>query len=215
MGSLAGTINGRNIGSLLEGPQDLVKAGTSTAAQNVLNTNSNGPETSRPFDSSIKMDNGPIHHDPPESRVQCESVPAYDLAQKCIPSSNGGVGSSKSPSGPESSSVIRSRDSVLLQSVAAATAVCRNGLNNIDLNNVYDELQDHVEGHPNSCPLVASGIGSLDHPSWVQCDSLKSSPPQTSQNSDSTSSQSPSSSSGEAQVYYFSNLNSFPFYSII
>ncbi|XP_061361206.1 squamosa promoter-binding-like protein 1 [Gastrolobium bilobum] len=199
LASMTGTINGRNIASLLEGSQELVKAGTSGAAQNVPNTNSNGPELPRPFGSSIEMDNGLIHQDPPASRVQCEMVPANDMAQKCIPSGSCGVGSSKSPLGLQSSDVLLLRDSSPPQSVAAETSIGRNGLNNIDLNNVYDDVQDHVENPKNSHLPVASGIGSLDHPSWVQCDSLKSSPPQTSRNSDSTSTQSPSSSSGEAQ----------------
>ncbi|XP_019414799.1 PREDICTED: squamosa promoter-binding-like protein 1 [Lupinus angustifolius] len=183
LASVAGTINGSSITSLLEGSHDLVKAGTSAAAQNVPTTNSNGP----------------IHEDPPESRVQCESVPAYDMSHKCISLGNGGIGSSKPPSGPQSASAIRSRDSVPPQSVAAETTVRKNGLNNIDLNNVYDDLQDNIENPWNSCPPAPSGIGSLDHPLCVQRDSLRSSPPQTSRNSDSTSTQSPSCSSGEAQ----------------
>ncbi|CAL0304865.1 unnamed protein product [Lupinus luteus] len=181
LASVAGTINGRSIASLLDESHDLVKAGTSAAAQNVPNTNSNGP----------------IHEDPP--RVQCESVPAYDMSHKCISLGNDGIGSSKPPSGPQSSSVIRSRDSVPPQSVAAETTVRRNGLNNIDLNNVYDDLHDNIENPWNSCTPVPSGIGCLDHPACVQRDSLRSSPPQTSRNSDSTSTHSPSCSSGEAQ----------------
>ncbi|KAE9604599.1 hypothetical protein Lal_00010826 [Lupinus albus] len=181
LASMAGTINGRSIASLLEGTHDLVKAGTSAAAQNVPNINSNGP----------------IHEDPP--RVQCESVPAYDMSHECISLGNGGIGSSKPPSGPQSSSAIWSRDIVPPQWVAAETTICKNGLNNIDLNSVYDDLQDNIDNPSNSCPPVPSGIGCLDHPACVQHDSLRSSPPQTSRNSDSTSTQSPSCSSGEAQ----------------
>ncbi|KAK7328546.1 hypothetical protein VNO77_22656 [Canavalia gladiata] len=199
LASLAGTINGRNIASLLEGSQDLLKAGTSGAAQNVPNTNSNGSEPSRPFGSSVKMDDGLIRQDPPESRLQCEMIPANDMAQKCIASGSGGVGSLKPPSGPQSSNILLSKDSLPRESVVVETTVGRIGLTNIDLNNVYDDVQDYVENPKNSQPSVPSGIGSLDHPLWVQCDSLKSSPPQTSRNSDSTSTQSPSSSSGEAQ----------------
>ncbi|KAJ1437057.1 SBP domain [Sesbania bispinosa] len=205
LASQAGIINGSNMASLLEGSQDLVKAGTSRSAQNVQNTDSNGPGPSRPFGSSIKMGNGKIHQDPLESRLQCEMVLANDMTQKCTPSGSGGVGSSKPPLGPQSSNVLLSRGSPPPQSVAAETTVGRNGLSDIDLNNVYDDVQDYVENPRNSHPPVASGIGPLDHPLWVQCDSLKSSPPQTSRNSDSTSTQSPSSSSGEAQ-----DPNDFP-----
>ena len=214
LASLTGTINGRNIVSLLEGSQDLVKAGTSGAAQNVPNTNSNGPEPSRPLYSSIKMDDGLIHRDPPESMVQRETTPANDMAKKCIASGSDGVGSLKSPSVPQSSNVLLSRDGLPPQSVAAQTTVGRIGLSNIDLNNVYDDVQDYVENTRNCRPPLPSGNGSLDHPLLVQCDSLKSSPPQTSRNSDSTSTQSPSSSSGEAQVYYFNILDSFPHFCI-
>ncbi|RDX58628.1 Squamosa promoter-binding-like protein 1, partial [Mucuna pruriens] len=199
LANLTGTINGRNIVSLLEGAQDLVKAGTSGAAQNVPNTNSNGPESSRPFSSSIKIDDGLIHRDPPESMLPCDMTPANGMAQKCIASGSEGVGSLKSLSVPQSSNVLLSRDSLPPQSVAEETTVGRIGLSNIDLNNVYDDVQDYVENPRNSHPPAPSGNGSLDHPLWVQCDSLKSSPPQTSRNSDSTSTQSPSSSSGEAQ----------------
>jgi len=205
LASVAGTINGRNIVSLLEGSQDLVKAGTSGTAHNVPNTNSSGPETSRPFDTSTKMDNGLISQDPPESMVQCEMTPANGMTKRFIASGSDGVGSSKYPSLPQPSNVLLSQDSLPPHSVSAEPTVGRIGLSNIDLNSAYDDVQDYVENTRNSRPPLPSGNGSLDHPLWVQCDSLKSSPPQTSRNSDSTSTQSPSSSSGEAQVYYFSD----------
>ncbi|KAF7837651.1 squamosa promoter-binding-like protein 1 [Senna tora] len=198
LASLAGTINERNIASLLEGSQGLVNAGTSGAAQKVPNLNSDGPESFRPSDSSIKLDNGLSSQDPPKSIGQ--TMPAYDMAQKCLPSGDGGVGSLKSPSGPQSSNGLLIRDSLPSQLVTADAKVGRNGLNNIDLNNVYDDIQDDAENLRKSHPPVASRIGSLDHhPSWLQLESHKSSPPQTSGNSDTTSTQSPSSSSGEAQ----------------
>ncbi|XP_058722874.1 squamosa promoter-binding-like protein 1 [Vicia villosa] len=177
LASVTGAVNGRNIASFLEGFQNLVKAGTSGAAQNVPNTNPIGSEAPRPSDSSLKMNNNLIHQDPPESRLQCATVPSNHTAPKCIPSSSVGL-----PPRP----------------VAVETTAGRNGLINIDLNNVYDDAQD-VENPESSRPYVASGVGSHDHPSFVQYESLKSSPPQTSRNSDSTSTQSPSSSSGEGQ----------------
>lgn len=175
-----------------------MNAGTSGAAQKVPNINSDGPETFRPSGSSIKMDAG---LSPPQSIGQCQTVPAYDMAQKCLPSGDGGVGSLKSPSGPEPSNGLLFKDSIPPQLVAAEATVGRNGLNNIDLNNAYEDIPDDVENLRKSHPPVASGVGSLERPSWLQLDSHKSSPPQTSGNSDSTSTQSPSSSSGEAQVY--------------
>ncbi|XP_054806005.1 squamosa promoter-binding-like protein 12 [Prosopis cineraria] len=199
LASLAGTINGRNIASLLEGTQGLVNAGTSGTSQKVPNLNSNGPEPIRSPGSSAKTDNGISSRDPPKAMGQSETVPAYDMVQKCLPSGDVAVGSLKSPSGSQPSNVLLSRGSLPSQSVAAETTVRRNGLNHIDLNNVYDDIQDDAENIRKSHPPEASGFGSLDHPSWLQLDTQKSSPPQTSINSDSTSSQSPSSSSGEAQ----------------
>ncbi|KAK2396199.1 squamosa promoter-binding protein [Trifolium repens] len=198
--SLAGTFNGRNITSLLEGPQDLVKAGTSGAAQNVPKSNTNGAEPPRPIDSRVEMSNGLIHQNPPESRLPCATVPVNHTTQKCIPSNKvGGVGCLKPPLVPHSSNVLPSRGSLPPRPVATETTAGRNGLSNIDLNSVYHDVEDYVENPTNSRPHVALGVGSHDHPSLVQCDSLKSSPPQTSRNSDSTSTQSPSSSSGEGQ----------------
>ncbi|XP_028783232.1 squamosa promoter-binding-like protein 12 [Neltuma alba] len=200
LASLAGTINGRNISSLLEGSQGLVNAGTSGTSEKVPNLNSNGSEPIRSPGSSIKTDNGLSSRDPPKPMGQSETVPAYDMAQKCLPSGDVGVGSLKSPSGSQPSNTLLSRDNPPLQSVAAETTIRRNGLNHIDLNNAYDDVQDEAENLRKSHPPGPSGIGSFDHPSWLQLDTQKSSPPQTSRNSDSTSSQSPSSSSGEAQT---------------
>lgn len=72
-------------------------------------------------------------------------------------------------------------------------------MNNFDLNDVYIDSDDGVEDPDRSSPPTNLVTSSLDCPSWVQQDSHQSSPPQT--NSDSASAQSPSSSSGEAQVY--------------
>lgn len=68
-----------------------------------------------------------------------------------------------------------------------------------DLNDTYIDSDDGVEDIerlPASANLGASFLESQ----WAQQGSHQSSPPQTSGNSDSASAQSPSSSSGEAQV---------------
>lgn len=64
-------------------------------------------------------------------------------------------------------------------------------LNNIDLNMVYDDSQDCTIENPENTDNL---------PLWLRHHPHKSSPPQTSGNSGSTATQSPSSSSGEAQV---------------
>ncbi|KAI3505970.1 hypothetical protein L1887_28322 [Cichorium endivia] len=66
-------------------------------------------------------------------------------------------------------------------------------LNNIDLNMVYDDSQD--------CMEAIETPENIDNvPLWLRGPPHKSSPPQTSGNSGSTATQSPSSSSGEAQT---------------
>ena len=73
-------------------------------------------------------------------------------------------------------------------------------MNNFDLNDIYIDSDDGTEDIERSPAPVNARTSSLDCPSWIQQDSRQSSPPQTSGNSDSASAQSPSSSSGEAQV---------------
>lgn len=75
-------------------------------------------------------------------------------------------------------------------------------LNNFDLNNVYNDSQDGIENLERSYAPVDPGTSPPDCTLLVQQDSYKSSPPQTSANSDSTSARSLSTSSGEAQVYF-------------
>ncbi|KAK7388067.1 hypothetical protein VNO78_22871 [Psophocarpus tetragonolobus] len=199
LASLAGPINGRSLAPLLEESKGLVNAEAPGAAHDKPKLNY-GFEASGPCGSSIKTDNGIISQDLPMSLAQCKTVPGNGRTQKCISSGDGGVRNLKLPSGPLLSSVRQSSESLPSQLTAAAEAkVGRSSLNNIDLNNVYNDMQNTVENHMKPHPPVDSEIVSIDHPSWLQCDSLKSSPPQTTRNSDSTSTQSPSSSSGEAQ----------------
>ncbi|XP_024993790.1 squamosa promoter-binding-like protein 1 isoform X1 [Cynara cardunculus var. scolymus] len=68
-------------------------------------------------------------------------------------------------------------------------------LNNIDLNMVYDDSQDCME--PTESFETPENTDNV--PIWLRRHPHKSSPPQTSGNSGSTATQSPSSSSGEAQ----------------
>lgn len=72
-------------------------------------------------------------------------------------------------------------------------------MNNFDLNDIYIDSDDGAEDPERSSPPMNLVTSSLECPSWVRQDSHQSSPPQT--NSDSASPQSPSSSSGEAQVH--------------
>lgn len=76
----------------------------------------------------------------------------------------------------------------------------RTQLSNIDLNNEYDGSQDCLEDLPDTFARKNLGDMSPAGPLWLYKDSQRSSPPQNSGNSGSTSSQSPSTSSGETQV---------------
>ncbi|RDX84617.1 Squamosa promoter-binding-like protein 1, partial [Mucuna pruriens] len=194
LASLAGPNNGRSVASLLEESKGLENAGTPGVSHDKPNLNSNGPEASRPSGFSIKTNNGIINLEPPVSVAQCEPVSTNGRT----PLGNGGITNLKPPSGPLLSSVSQSRDSLPSQLTAVkTTTVGRDNLNNIDLNNVYNDIHNTVENPKKPYPPVASEMVSIDHPSQLHCDSLKST--QTSGNSDSTSTQSPSSSSGEAQ----------------
>ncbi|XP_052204479.1 squamosa promoter-binding-like protein 1 isoform X2 [Diospyros lotus] len=113
---------------------------------------------------------------------QCEAVSTFDGIEK-------GTSGDGAQSGtlPTSSAIpVALRDSIPPKA-RPETAAGRMKMNEIDLNNVYDDSQDFAENLVNYHALHQ--------------DSQKSGPPQTSGNSGSMSSQSqsPSSSSGEAQ----------------
>lgn len=76
----------------------------------------------------------------------------------------------------------------------------RTKLNNIDLNNEYDDSQDCLEDNPDTYARENLGDMSPAGPLWLHKDSQQSSPPHNSGTSGSTSSQSPSTSSGDTQV---------------
>ncbi|KAL6525865.1 Cysteine desulfurase mitochondrial [Orobanche minor] len=84
---------------------------------------------------------------------------------------------------------------------ARETSAGRSKLNNFDLNNVYVDSDDGMDYVERSNVPESLGTVSIRCPSWVQQESQRSSPPQTSGNSDSASAQSPSSSSGDAQSH--------------
>lgn len=198
LASLAGTVDGRNISALLEGSQGLLNAGTSNGdSQKVPDVSQNGSEPSRPSSSANV-------HEQPRPMGQCMAASASDMTQKRISSDDAEGGRLKALPGVQNTNLPPSKDDLPSKSITSIK------LNNIDLNNVYDDSEDNVENLGRSHAPVNSGTGFLGNPLWVQQDPHKSSPPQTSGNSDSTSSQSPSTSSGEAQVHSSCNYISFP-----
>ncbi|KAM7487994.1 hypothetical protein LguiB_025478 [Lonicera macranthoides] len=97
------------------------------------------------------------------------------------------------PSASQSAIPFSANNGIPAQTNALGGTVERKKMSDIDLNNVYDDSQDCTENLESSDTHI--GTGSL----WPCQDSNKSSPPQTSGNSGSLSTLSPSSSSGEAQ----------------
>ncbi|KAK3189925.1 hypothetical protein Dsin_029486 [Dipteronia sinensis] len=190
LASLVGTNNGRNISGLLQGSQGLLNTGASAGnVEKVPDVVSAVPQPAGPSSSAYKIDNCVGVSDRLASMSQHGTIPASDLMQKriCINDAQGlGV---QALSGSQSTAKANEIEATFM----------RSKMNNIDLNNVYDDSQDLGENLQRSHAAVNSENGSLYCPSWLQTDSHKSSPPQTSANSDSTFSQSPSSSSGEAQ----------------
>lgn len=99
-----------------------------------------------------------------------------------------------------SNSRIPAKDCIAVNANASITRMERIKEFNIDLNNVYDDPEECMDPLERSDAPICVRNGSAGYPIWIQQDSDKSSPPQTSGNSGSLSTQSPSSSSGEAQV---------------
>ena len=69
-----------------------------------------------------------------------------------------------------------------------------------DLNNAYSDTENCMEVNGNSASPAYLGNGSPICPSYLLQESHRSSPPQMSINSDSTSARSQSSSNGDAGV---------------
>lgn len=106
----------------------------------------------------------------------------------------------QTPPAQLSSIHISSKDCIAVNANASNTRMERIKEFNIDLNDVYDDSEECMEPSERRHPPVCIRNGSAGYPIWIHQDSDKSSPPQTSANSGSLSTQSPSSSSGEAQV---------------
>ncbi|KAG2721204.1 hypothetical protein I3760_02G071100 [Carya illinoinensis] len=196
--NLANTVDGRNISALLEGPQGLLNAGTSTgASQKVPEVIPNGSEHSRPYSSTSKMDDCVNVQDHCIPVGQSMTAFASVLAQKRICSDDTEGGHLKALSGAQGTNLAPSRDGLPSKSIISETKVGEVKLNKIDLNNVCDDSEDYIEQVGRSRAPENSGTGFVGLPLWLQKDPHKSTSPQPSGNSDSTSS--PSSSGGEVQ----------------
>ncbi|XWS08429.1 hypothetical protein CRYUN_Cryun40dG0001800 [Craigia yunnanensis] len=195
LASLAGSANGRNISGLIQGSQGVVNDGRSLGnLEKVTDVVSNGTEHDRPSGSASKIDEcanipdrqGPMGH--------CGTLPASYLAQR---RANNDV-QDGILSGSPSKIPIPSGASFPFRANEPEVIVGRIRMNNIDLNNVYDDSQDYVDNIERS-PVLKNPVNGSLYSSVGESESHKLSPPQRSGNSDSTSSQSPSTSSGEAR----------------
>ncbi|KAI4349790.1 hypothetical protein L6164_010346 [Bauhinia variegata] len=166
-----GEQGGKNLSNLLREPGNLLKEGTSSGKSEKVSTLSSNASQGQ-------------HQTVPIPKMQHQVIHAHDAR-----ASDQQTMSSTKPS---------ISNSPPAYSEARDSTAGQIKINNFDLNDIYidsDDGMDDMERLPVSANL---GTGSLDYP-WAQQDSLQSSPPQTSGNSDSASAQSPSSSSGEAQ----------------
>ncbi|KAG8370591.1 hypothetical protein BUALT_Bualt14G0133000 [Buddleja alternifolia] len=170
LGNLAGTTNERNTPGLLPVSQDLQDLGTSMV-------------------TAIK--------DPTGAGM---SMPATDLTPRGMLTDNALGGVTHNASTSQSASLFPTKASNSVRENASDTTVGRTKLNNIDLNYVYDGSHDCVEDLSDTVAPENIGNTSPVGPLWLYKDSQLSSPPQNSANSGSTSSQSPSTSSGESRT---------------
>ncbi|XP_057468455.1 LOW QUALITY PROTEIN: squamosa promoter-binding-like protein 1 [Actinidia eriantha] len=141
------------------------------------------------------MSLGTPEKDPPRPNGLCSTVSAFEWTEMRTSTVNACGGNLQTP--PTNPCTAKGSNPATASRPGAA--VGRMKLNDIDLNNIYDDTQDCAENMDNCGAPLNLGTGSLDHTTQGTSRLSKSSPPQTSGNSGSTSSQSPSTSSGEAQ----------------
>ncbi|XP_016439329.2 squamosa promoter-binding-like protein 1 [Nicotiana tabacum] len=121
-------------------------------------------------------------------------IPASEVTEKRMGRSDVEYGISQNPCAWQPDSLCCRKES----SPINANASAKVKLNNIDLNNIYDDSQDGNQKLQNSDASANPGAASSGCPLWICHDPHKPSPG-TSGNSGSTSSLSLSNSSGEAQ----------------
>lgn len=200
LASSGGTINERDIPGLLQGSQDLLNAGTSVGtAEKVPDMVSNGLVPNKLLGSASRMADGCDLQASCRPIGPCLMATVPEMAEKRVFTDDAQVGMLQNLSGTQPTNRFPTGDGVPAMENMQGTTHGRIKLNNFDLNNVYNDSQDCIENPERSYGPANPGTRPLDRALLVQQDSYKSSPPQTSANSDSTSAQSLSTSSGEAQ----------------
>ncbi|XP_063937983.1 squamosa promoter-binding-like protein 1 isoform X2 [Daucus carota subsp. sativus] len=172
LASVAGTINEGNLSGLLNGSSKL-------QLQNFVA--SRGQQLSRPTG-------------------QCTVMPSSGMTQKREFVDNVSGGKFQTPPAQLSNIHFPTKDCIAANANASNAKMESTKELNFDLNDVYDDSEECMEPLERSDAPICVENGSAGYPIWIHQDSDKSSPPQTSGNSGSLSTQSPSSSSGEAQV---------------
>ncbi|XP_028076855.1 squamosa promoter-binding-like protein 12 isoform X1 [Camellia sinensis] len=192
--STDGSINGRNISGLLPCFQDLQNAAMSLGTpEKVPDLISNGPKCTSMLGSISKKDVCIDIQDPLRPNGQCM---AFEGTEKRTITDNTQGGLFQTPYAIP----CPTRDNIPAKASVPDNGVGRMKLNDIDLNTVYDDSQDCSENLESYHAPVNLGIGSLYCTLRGHHDGQKSSPLQTSRNTGSTSTQSLSSLSREAQA---------------
>ncbi|KAL6952972.1 hypothetical protein U1Q18_041380 [Sarracenia purpurea var. burkii] len=196
LASLAGSGNRGNTDGLLPGSQDMQTTRVSLGTpEKVSDPNANGPKCTSILGSTSKMDDCIDLQDSLRPNGVCVTLSASEGPGKRTFTDN----THRGPLQTSSAIPCPVRDSIPAKASVPENGVGRKKLSDIDLNNVYDDSQENGEHLESYRAPVNLGIGSLDCALLGRQDFQKSSPPQTSRNSGSTSTMSPSSSSGEAQ----------------
>lgn len=197
LATLCGTINGTNSANVIQGSRNLPNLNIPEKSSDLV---SNGPEPDGLIGSASTIDD--FTNLNPQRTVGKGAVgPSSAMAQQPgIVRENAQDATLQTLFTPQSKNIIPISDTASVKaSYQETTTIERVNLNNIDLNHVYCDSQECIETPERDHVSVNPSVGSLDCPLWMKQDLRKSSPPQTSANSDSTSSQSLSSSSEEAQ----------------
>ncbi|XP_059289449.1 squamosa promoter-binding-like protein 1 [Lycium ferocissimum] len=174
--------------------RNLASLPTATNEKNVPGLSSSSPDLRKAGTSG-----GNCIKDSPQPAGQSLSIPAQEVREKRVGMSSAdcGIPQNHSVSQPDSFCCIK--ESIPSNANVSTASLAGTKLNNIDLNNSYDDSQDGIGKLYKPDATANLGNGYPGSPLWLSQEPHKSSPTRISGNSGSTSTLSPSNSSGEAQ----------------
>ena len=179
-----------------------MNAGTSVRIpEKVPDMVSNGFELNKILESASKMTDGDNLQASARPIGSCLMETLPEMAEKRIYTDGAQGGTQQTLSRAQPTIRFPTGDDATAMENVQGTTHGKIKLNNFDLNNVYNDSVDCTENLQRSCAPSDPRTRPIDCALLVQQDTYKSSPPQTSATSDSTSARSLSTSSGEAQVY--------------